>query len=54
MTNALKHIITCEELGMQAPFEGVCFGHAFFKVCQYATFNEKISFSLQPVNIKTT
>jgi hypothetical protein len=54
MTNALKHIITCGELGMQTPFEGVCFGHALFKVRQYATSNEKISSSLQLVSIKTT
>jgi len=26
---------------MQAPFEGVCFGHALLKVCQYATFDIK-------------
>jgi hypothetical protein len=35
-----------------APFEGVCFGHALSKACQYATFNEKESFGLQLVNIK--
>jgi hypothetical protein len=46
MTNALKHIVTCEELGMHAPFEGVCFGHALSKACQYANFDEKINFGL--------
>jgi len=54
MTNALKQIIICEKLAMYAPFEGVCFGHALSKACQYATSNEKIFFNLQPVNIKTT
>jgi len=54
MTDALKQIITCEKLGMQALFEGVCFGHALLKVCQYATFDKKISFGLQPMSIITT
>ncbi len=54
MTNVLKHIVTCEKLGMHAPFEDVCFGHALSKACQYATFDEKISFGLQLVSIKTT
>jgi hypothetical protein len=35
-----------------APFEGVCFGHALFKACQYAIFSEKIRLGLQLVNIK--
>jgi len=30
-----------KKLGMLAPFEGVYFGHAFSKACQYAIFNEK-------------
>jgi hypothetical protein len=38
-------------MGLLAPFEGVCFGHALFKVCQYAISNEKVSSSLQLVNI---
>jgi hypothetical protein len=54
LTNVLKHIVTCEELGMHAPFEGVCFGHALSKACQYATSNDKVSYGLQPMNIKTT
>jgi hypothetical protein len=39
---------------MQAPFEGVCFGHALFKACQYATSDIKKSFGLQLMSIKTT
>jgi len=31
---------------MYAPFEGVCFGHALFKACQYATFDEKVNSNL--------
>jgi hypothetical protein len=52
MTNVFKQILICEKMGILAPFEGVCFGHALFKVCQYATSNEKVSSSLQHVNIK--
>jgi hypothetical protein len=33
MTNVLKQIVNYEELGILAPFEGVCFGHALFKAC---------------------
>ncbi len=52
MINVHKQIITCEILAMQAPFEGVCFGHALSKACQYAIFDEKITSGLQPMNIK--
>jgi hypothetical protein len=31
MINALKQIVSCENLGILAPFEGVCFGHALSK-----------------------
>jgi hypothetical protein len=31
MTIVFKQIASCEELGILAPFEGVCFGHAIFK-----------------------
>jgi hypothetical protein len=54
MTNVLKQIVSYEKLGILAPFEGVCFGHALFKACQYATSNEKINLGLQLVNIKFT
>jgi hypothetical protein len=30
MTNVFKQIISYENLEILAPFEGVCFGHAFF------------------------
>jgi hypothetical protein len=43
MKNVLKQIISYEELGILAPFEGVCFGHAFSKACQHVTFDEKVS-----------
>jgi hypothetical protein len=46
--------MNCGELGIQTPFEGVCFDHAFSKACQYATSNEKVNYGLQPMKIKAT
>jgi hypothetical protein len=31
MINVFKKIVSCEKLGILAPFEGVCFGHALSK-----------------------
>jgi hypothetical protein len=39
MTIALKSIISCDMLGLKESFQGICFGHAFFKACQNATTN---------------
>jgi hypothetical protein len=47
MTNVFKQIVSFEELVILAPFEGVCFGHAHSKACQYAISNEKVSLGLQ-------
>jgi hypothetical protein len=33
LTNILKQIVSYEKLGIFAPFEGVCFGHALSKTC---------------------
>jgi len=52
MTKKFKQIVNDQRLGIFAPFEGVCFGHAFSKACQYATFDEKVNSNLQRVNIK--
>jgi hypothetical protein len=52
MTNVLKQFVSYERLGILAPCEGVCFGHALSKTCQYATSNVKVSSSLQPMSIK--
>jgi len=53
MRNVLKQIVSYEKLGILAPFEGVCFGHASSKACQHATFDEKVSLGLQHVNTKS-
>jgi hypothetical protein len=52
MTNAFKQSVSFEKLVILAPFEGVCFGHALSKACQYATSNEKVSLGLQLANTK--
>ncbi len=52
LTNVLKQIVSYEKLGIFAPFESVCFGHALFEACWYATFEEKERSNLQPMNIK--
>ncbi len=43
MIFVLKYIICCETLGLQESFNGICFGHAFSKACQYATIDIKKS-----------
>ena len=52
MTQALKTVVSCDVLGQTMPFEGACFGHAMSKACQYATVDDKVSESLEPVSIK--
>ncbi len=42
MINVHKQIVYYEKLMILPPFEGVCFGHAHFTICQYAISNEKI------------
>jgi hypothetical protein len=42
MITTLKSIVKCDTLGLEESFHGTCFGHAFSKVCQYATTKEKV------------
>ncbi len=42
MTTTLKSIVSCGMLGLEENFQGICFGHAFFKACQSATKKEKV------------
>ena len=53
MTQALKTVVTCEALEVVELFEGVCFGHAMNKACQYATTDDKVWEGLQPASIKS-
>jgi hypothetical protein len=50
--NALKSIVSCDDLGIPKSLEGVYFGHAFSKAYQYTNVDEKLSYGLQPVSIK--
>jgi hypothetical protein len=52
MTSALKSVIKCEIFSLNESFQGVCFGHAFSKACQYATTKEKVCKNFKFVLIK--
>ncbi len=39
-------------LGLEESFQGICFGHAFSKACQYATTKENNCEDLQYISIK--
>jgi hypothetical protein len=54
MTIAVKSIVNCDMMGLEESFKGNCFGHAFFKACQYATIEEKVRKNLQYVSIKAS
>ncbi len=50
--SALTSIISCNNLGLLEPFDGIFFRHALLKVCQYAIANEKMSIGLPSTSIK--
>ncbi len=52
MTITLKSIVSCDMLGSEESFLGICLGHVFSKACQYATTKEKVCKNLQYVLIK--
>jgi hypothetical protein len=52
MVVTLKSRVNCEALGMMENFQGICFGHAFFKACQYAIVEELVYTGLKYVSIK--
>jgi hypothetical protein len=52
MCMCLDSIVSCNNLGLLKPFDGICFGHASLKVCQYATIDEKMFASLFLASIK--
>jgi len=41
ITIAMTSIVRCEVLCLNEGFQGTYFGHAFSKICQYTTTNEK-------------
>jgi hypothetical protein len=52
MIAILKSIISCDVLGLEESFQGTCFGHVFFEVCEYATMDEFFCKGLRNVFIK--
>jgi hypothetical protein len=52
MISVLKSVINCEFLGLEKNFQGICFGHAFSKACQYGIVKEKTYKNLKYVSIK--
>jgi hypothetical protein len=53
MIATLKYIISCDILNLKENFQGSCFGHTFFKACQYASLNENNCKGLKYVFVKT-
>ncbi len=50
MATTLQSIIKHEPLKLLQVHEGICFGHVMFKVCLYATNDDKVSKSLTLAN----
>ncbi len=42
MTTTLKVVVNYESFGLKENFNGMCFGHAFSKACQYSIVEEKV------------
>jgi hypothetical protein len=45
-------VVIGDILGLEESYKGICFGHAFFKACQYAATYEYFGKSLTYVSIK--
>jgi hypothetical protein len=52
MVATLQLIIDYEPLKLFMVYKCSCFGHVIFKVCQYATNDDKIFIGLKIVNVK--
>jgi hypothetical protein len=42
LTNVFKYVVKCELSCLEENFQGTCFRHVFFKVCQYAIIDVKV------------
>jgi len=49
MTTTLKSIVSCDVFSLEKEIQGTCFGHAFFKACQYVIVYEKVRKGLRYV-----
>jgi hypothetical protein len=54
MNIVLKLVVNYDILGLEESYQCTCFGHAFFKACQYVAANEKVCKNLTYVFIKIT
>jgi hypothetical protein len=52
MAITLQSIIDYEPLKLLMVYEGTCFGHIMFKVCQYVTNDDKVFIGLKSVSVK--
>jgi len=50
----LSLLFCCEILGLEESFQGYCFGHAFFKACQYAIIENKVCKNVKEMFITFT
>jgi len=44
--------VSCDNFGLEDPFQDAYFGHAMWKACQYGTSNEKASTRLYEMSMK--
>jgi hypothetical protein len=52
MATTLQSIIDYELFNLFWVYEGTCFGHVMFKLCQYVLNDDKVSMGLILVNVK--
>jgi hypothetical protein len=52
MVPTLCSIIDYEPINLPRVYKKTCFGHVFFKTCQYAMSDDKISMGFGQVNVK--
>jgi hypothetical protein len=53
-TQTLTLVVSYPPLGLVVLWQGLCFGHAFNKTCQYTCNDTKVSIDFKEVNLKVT
>lgn len=46
------YVVSCDNFGLEDPFQDAYFGHAMWKACEYGTSNEKVSTRLHETSMK--
>jgi hypothetical protein len=46
------YVVSCDNFGLEDPFQDAYFGHAMWKPGQYDTSNEKVSTRLHETSMK--